>query len=157
MSRALMCLAMLAGIAHTATAQGAVTPAFFAVSVADLDRSVRWYTETLDLTATRLPASGPVRIALLRGQGLVVEIVEHPDAFQLDSRLPELQRRFLAHGVFKVGFFVTDLDAAVTRLRARGAVFKGDVFTDPVLAARSILLLDNSDNVIQLFEPLPRK
>jgi len=49
------------------------------------------------------------------------------------------------------------LDATIERLKRRRASFKGSVFTDQVLGARSILLLDNSDNVIQLFERHPAK
>lgn len=101
---------------------------------------------------TRLPKVTPAKVALLQGNGLVVELVEHPGAFDLEARLPELDKRYLAHGLFKVGFFVADLDALVKRLKARGAVFKGEVFTDSVLGARSILVLDNSGNMIQLFE-----
>lgn len=132
-------------------------PVFFAVSVADLDASVKWYSDHLDLTATRLPGTAQAKVALLQGQGLVVELVQHPDAFDVETRLPELAKRYLAHGLFKVGFYVADLDATMDRLEKRGATFKGKVFTDPVLGARSILLLDNSGNVIQLFERLAGK
>lgn len=153
MPRVIVLCVALASSVSGAPAQGAAPPVFFALSVADLDASVKWYSETFDLTVTRLPKVAPAKVALLQGNGLVVELVEHPGAFDLKARLPELEKPYLAHGLFKVGFFVADLDGIVTRLKARGAVFKGRVFTDPVLGARSILLLDNSGNMIQLFEP----
>lgn len=136
-------------------AEAAGGGAFFAVSVADLDASVAWYRETLELTPTRLPGSDTVRVALLQGDGVIVELIEHGDAVTLEEPLPSADRRYLVHGLFKAGFFVADLDATVTRLRERGARFRGEVFQDAVLGARSILLLDNSGNVLQLFERLP--
>ncbi|MGE0640125.1 MAG: VOC family protein [Thermoanaerobaculia bacterium] len=135
----------------------AAPPLFFALSVPDLEASIRWYTEKLDLEATRLPANASARVALLQGEGLLVELVEHSAAFDLAARVPEATGRYLVHGPFKVGFFVHDLDAAVARLRSRGAMFQGSVFTDDVLRAKSILVLDNDGNVLQLFERLPAK
>jgi len=152
--RLVLTLALLLGLPAATRAQEAVTPTFFAVSVADLDTSIEWYTRTLDLAVTRLPEGSGAKFALLQGQGLVVELVEHPKAFDLRSRLPELENRYLGHGLFKVGFFVADLDGTVDRLRARGVTFRGGIITDSVLGARSILLLDNTGNVIQLFQRL---
>ena len=120
----------------------------------DLDASVEWYTRTLGLTATRLPPHGISRAAILRGGGLLVELVQHGESFPLESRLPGLQGRYLVQGIFKVGVFVDDLDATVKRLEARGARWKGRLYTDETTAVRSILMLDNEDNVIQLFEEL---
>lgn len=158
MAYAMILPVLLVGLISPVAADGAAPPpVFFAVSVADLEASVKWYTETMDLTATRLPGTEQAKVALLQGSSLVVELVEHSEAFKLETRIPELQRRYLAHGLFKVGFFVEDLDKTVERLKNRGAAFKGTVFTDKVLGARSILLLDNNDNVIQLFERLGAK
>ena len=150
-------LAMLVSLPPRAVAEGAQAPTFFAVSVGNLDASVKWYRETLDLTVDYLPGTATVKVALLQGKGLVVELIEDPQAFALRTRLPEVEKRYLVHGLFKVGFFVSDLEATVTRLKQRGAAFKGEMFTDLRLGARSILLLDNSGNVIQLFERLANK
>lgn len=152
MTRLMAFCAALAGLATGAAAQTVTSPAFVALSVADLEASAAWYRDAFDLTVTRLPQTSPVRVALLQGASLIVELVEHPDAVDLKSRAPDVGQRFLVHGPFKVGFFVENLDAMVERLTARGVVFRGPAFTDPVLRARSILLLDNSGNTIQLFE-----
>ena len=93
-------------------------------------------------------------MALLNGQGLLIELVEDREAFDLAARVPGVQERHLVHGLFKVGFFVRDLDATVGRLKKKGARFRGSVFTDNVAKARSILVLDNNNNMIQLFEHL---
>jgi len=148
-SRLFLCTILLAGTPQPAAAEG---PAFFALSVPDLDASVRWYAEMLDLEPTRLPGSDQVQVALLQGEALIVELIQHSAAVAPEKQLPDLQKRYLLHGLFKSGFFVADLDATIARLEARGARFRGDAFTDEILGARSILLLDNAGNVIQLFQ-----
>ena len=152
---AVLCLPPAAYGDESSPVEGAA--GFFALSVSDLDASVQWYTEMLDLTATRLPSSPKAQIALLQGDGLAVELVQVSAAFALQDRLPDVQKRYLVHGIFKAGFFVKDLDATVAELGRRGATFKVKTFTDEVLRARSILLLDNSGNTIQLFERLPEE
>lgn len=127
-------------------------PVYFALSVSSLDASIAWYEQKLGLSATRLSGSGPAKVAILKGDGLLIELVEHPKAFDLKSRVPDAQGAYSVHGIFKVGFFVKDLDATVEALRKRGARFKGDTYTDEKLKVRAALVLDNDDNVIQLFE-----
>jgi catechol 2,3-dioxygenase-like lactoylglutathione lyase family enzyme len=146
---------VLAGAAAAAEAPlVAESPTFVALSVRDLDASVKWYTETLGLTATRLPPHGISKAAIVRGPGLLVELVQHGESFPLESRLPGLKGRYIVQGIFKVGVFVDDLDATVKRLTDKGARFKGRLFSDETTGVRSHLLLDNEDNVIQLFEEL---
>ena len=151
----IMLLSALWGATGVAAEEPTASPVFLALSVPDLDASIAWYTEMLDLTATRLPEAPQAKVALLRGNGLFVELIEHAQAFDLQTRVPEGEKRYLVHGLFKAGFFVQDLDATVDRLERRGARFKGEAFNDPVARVRSILLLDNNDNVIQLFERIP--
>ena len=156
MTRVLAILVLVFGPTYARAADLAAPPVFFAISVPNLETSLKWYTENLDLTPVRLPASPKVKVALLKGQGLLVELVEHAEAFDLEARLPGVGEHHLVHGLFKVGFFVEDLNATVGRLKKRGVRFKGSVFTDDVANARSILLLDNNGNMIQLFERLGR-
>jgi catechol 2,3-dioxygenase-like lactoylglutathione lyase family enzyme len=93
-------------------------------------------------------------VALLRGRGLLIELVELAEAAPLETRVPGLKGRYQVYGLFKAGFYVRDLDAEVARLKAKGVQFKGSLFEDPVARARSILVLDNDGNLIQLFEAL---
>lgn len=154
MPRVLLLLGLVAWRIDAGAEALASPPVFLAISVPNLETSLKWYSATFDLTPVRLPGTPKVKVALLKGQGLLVELVQDTEAFDLQTRLPGVQERHLVHGLFKVGFFVRDLDATIVRLKKKGVRFKGSAFTDKVADARSILLLDNNDNMIQLFEQL---
>ena len=52
--------------------------AFFALSVADLEASTRWYRDTLGLTVVMtMPRRDGMAVAALEGGGLLVELIEH--------------------------------------------------------------------------------
>ncbi|MEZ5464624.1 MAG: VOC family protein [Lysobacteraceae bacterium] len=129
------------------------SPTFFALSVADLDASVAWYAKMLDLKANPVHDADGVRITLMTGERLVVELIEHKEA-QGAGDDEDTTRRYLRHGLFKVGYYVDDLDAEVERLGEHGARFRGRVVTDELLRARTILVLDPEGNIVQLFERL---
>jgi catechol 2,3-dioxygenase-like lactoylglutathione lyase family enzyme len=51
----------------------------------------------------------------------------------------------------RIHLIVDDIEAEVTRLRDVGARFRNDILSGP--GGKQILLLDPSDNVVELFEP----
>lgn len=51
----------------------------------------------------------------------------------------------------RIHFIVDDLDAEVDRLRSIGARFRNEMVVGP--GGKQILLLDPSDNIVELFEP----
>jgi catechol 2,3-dioxygenase-like lactoylglutathione lyase family enzyme len=51
----------------------------------------------------------------------------------------------------RIHFIVDDIQAEVTRLRDQGARFRNEIIEGP--GGKQILLLDPSDNVVELFEP----
>ena len=51
----------------------------------------------------------------------------------------------------RIHFIVDDLDAEVARLRDAGARFRNDVVEGP--GGKQVLLLDPSNNVVELFQP----
>ena len=121
--------------------------AFFALSVADLDGSIRWYTQKLGLAVvTRFPTQGKTSGALLGGNGLEVELIAHADAAD-----PPSAERVLTRGIFKVGFRVDDFDGTIAALRARGV----EIAYGPYPARRdqraNAIIRDNAGNLIQLF------
>jgi catechol 2,3-dioxygenase-like lactoylglutathione lyase family enzyme len=51
----------------------------------------------------------------------------------------------------RIHFIVDDIDAEVAHLRDAGARFRNDVVSGP--GGKQILLLDPSDNIVELFQP----
>src|SRR5438093_5958047 len=54
----------------------------------------------------------------------------------------------------RIHLIVDDIDAEVARLRDGGARFRNDILEGP--GGKQILLLDPSDNVVELFQPASR-
>ena len=99
----------------------AVEPFFYALSVRDAEASAAWYSRVLGFELARsmdLEEHG-VRIRLLERRGALLELVESASARDLSELEPAVERRHELHGVFKIGFLVDDLDAAVDALLAR--------------------------------------
>src|SRR5687768_6851900 len=134
---ALLLLAVFA--THAARAQDplpqpapafATRGAFIAMEVPDLEASARWYREVLGLRETHhVDVSGfaGMGVVVLEGGGLTVELLEH---FGSTPRPPEPAH---LHGPFKAGVVVSDFEATVATLRARGA----DIAYGPYPASES--------------------
>ena len=124
------------------TAKGA----FLALSVADLEASVTWYRDKLGLEVIDRPATGDVKVAILEGGGLIVELLQLKDAKVRAGSDAELQ-----HGIFKSGVIVADFDALVARLRQK----KADIAYGPFPARgkhrANLIVRDNAGNLIQFF------
>ena len=135
-------------------------PVYFAVSVPNLEASVKWYADVLGLTPVVSPpaatSAAAARIVVLSGPGLLVELIQPAGGFPEEDRRPPRERH-LSRGIAKVGFHVDDLDATVARVQKRGGRVMGSAYSDERVGVRSVLVLDNDDNLIQLFEPLVRK
>jgi catechol 2,3-dioxygenase-like lactoylglutathione lyase family enzyme len=148
----LVLLVSILSVSPVAAADLVKAPVFFAISIPDLEASVRWYTDNLGLTANVLPPSPRAKVAVLRGSGLLVELIQ-PIGSLADGAALGPRERHLRHGLTKVGFHVDDLDATVARLKQKGAHFMGSVYEDDTAGVRSIIVLDHDENLIQLFEP----
>jgi catechol 2,3-dioxygenase-like lactoylglutathione lyase family enzyme len=128
----------------------AIEGTFLAVSVQDLDASIRWYTEKFDLTLNSRLASGDVSVALLSGHGLDVELLYHRDSvarpfpFDLDAAVR-------TRGLVKVGFRVADFDRAVAALRSRGVEIVLGPFPPRADQRANVLIRDGDQNLLQLF------
>jgi catechol 2,3-dioxygenase-like lactoylglutathione lyase family enzyme len=123
------------------------TGGFFAVSVADLDTSARWYTEKLGMTVVRrMPNAGQSSVAILAGGGLVVELV-HNDSARAAATAPAM-----SHGIFKAGVIVDGLQKTIDLLRSRGVEIAYGPFPARPGAMANCIIRDNAGNLIQLFE-----
>ena len=145
------------GQAHHATGSMPVittSGSFFALSVADLDASTRWYTEKLGLKVIRqMPHTDATRssMALLQGGGLTVELVRQDDAQPLGKLLPAGRGTLYVYGIFKVGVVVNDFDRTLAALRARGVEVAIGPFPKRPGQPANVILRDNAGNLLQVF------
>jgi catechol 2,3-dioxygenase-like lactoylglutathione lyase family enzyme len=124
---------------------------FFALSVADLDASVRWYSEKLGLRVVmRPPRSGPHAVAVLEGPGLVVELLQVDQARPFSGSGTGEPGRETVHGLFKAGALVEDFDRTVALLRSRGVEIVVGPFPARESQRANLIFRDNAGNLIQL-------
>lgn len=143
----------LAQASATSSPFAGATGAFIALSVPDLEASVRWYTETLGLRrAFTIPAMGPIAGgAALEGDGLLIELLQRTDA------VPGKSPAELAHGIAKAGILVRDFDGTVTALRARGITFFSGPYPARPGQRANVAFKDNAGNLIQVLGPAQAK
>jgi catechol 2,3-dioxygenase-like lactoylglutathione lyase family enzyme len=130
----------------------AATGAFFALSVADVDASARWYSEKLGLHVTmRELATHGAAVTVLEGHGLIVELIQHEAARPLKTIAPAVQEPFHVHGIFKAGVIVTDFDQTLAILKARNVPIAFGPFPARPNQRANVIIRDNAGNLIQFF------
>lgn len=130
------------------------SPQFVALSVGDIDSMAAWYETMFDLepgTVNELQ-DGAVRQTSLRNEHLIIELVQHDQAASRASH--DIARSYFIHGIFKVGFFVEDIEHAIATLEKRGATFRGRLMEIREHGVRTILVEDPEGNTVQLFEAI---
>ena len=126
--------------------------AFFALSVADLDASTRWYSEKLGLSVVlRPPKQDKSALAVLEGGGLIVELLQRDDATPLRRAVPSASANYQVHGLFKAGVVVDDLNATLSTLRASGVEIAMGPFPASKEQRANAIIRDNAGNLIQFF------
>jgi catechol 2,3-dioxygenase-like lactoylglutathione lyase family enzyme len=127
------------------------TGAVFALSVPDLEASVRWYSDKIGLRVTlRPPKQGKTSIAILEADGWLVELQQHDDALPLQTVAPAVSDRTLVHGPFKVGVMVANLSAAITLLGERQVPIAFGPFPATASQKANLIIRDNAGNLLQL-------
>jgi catechol 2,3-dioxygenase-like lactoylglutathione lyase family enzyme len=122
------------------------TGAFFALSVPDLEASTSWYTGKLGLrTVMRPPRYENTEVAVLEGNGLIVELV------QRGAAAPRPGANDAVHGFFKAGAVVDDFDSLVALLRTNGVEIVMGPFPARPDQRANVLIKDNAGNLIQFF------
>jgi catechol 2,3-dioxygenase-like lactoylglutathione lyase family enzyme len=139
-----MLLPMLAQ-AQAAPPFEAVAGSFFALSVADIGASTKWYTEKLGLRSImRVPKQpGQPAVEVLTGGGLTVEIQQHDNAAPAQRAPAERQ------GIFKVGIVVKDFDATLASIRARGIPIAMGPWPKRADQPAQVIVRDTSGTFIQ--------
>lgn len=122
-------------------------PFYFALLVSDVDTVSQWYQRTFGLTTLddTVADDGSWRIVNLRSDELFVEIIRDDRAVGVDR----------AHGIRKVGFGVSDIDAVADRVElATGS--RPRVITFEQHDVRILQLRDPEGNTVQLLAPADR-
>ena len=137
-------IAGLPSVADEAVGDGG----FYAVSVADLDVSIDFYSEHLDFELRSRAGNDERAGALLYRPGVLLELAEFAGAQARGSLAGQPEAHMLL-GPFKVGLLVTDLDAVYERLEAAGVrIVFGVVQADA--GYRAFGIQDPDGNLIQL-------
>jgi catechol 2,3-dioxygenase-like lactoylglutathione lyase family enzyme len=126
--------------------------AFFALSVADIDASVKWYSEKLGMKVTmREPNTNGAAVAVLEGDGLIVELIQHDAARPLTTAAPDAKEPLYIHGIFKVGVIVGDFEKTLSMLKASNVDIAFGPFTARPGQRANVIVRDNAGNLIQFF------
>jgi catechol 2,3-dioxygenase-like lactoylglutathione lyase family enzyme len=116
----LLALAPAAAVAQKPAPVLKTAGAFLGLSVPDLEASSRWYTEKLGLNVVLdPPAQQGVKVKVLEGGGLIVELLHNAAAVPLRTAAPAITHNTLVHGIFKAGVIVDNYEQTLAALRAR--------------------------------------
>ncbi len=126
------------------------TGSFFALSVADVDASAKWYSEKLGLKIVmQPPKANDARVILLEGEDLIVELIQHDDARDLKQVAPTIDNNILVHGIFKAGVVVQDIDKTLAFLKERNVPIAIGPFPKTAEQRANFIIRDNEGNLIQ--------
>jgi hypothetical protein len=137
------------GNSQTAAVEGA----FFGLSVANVDTVSRWYQDNLGLKVIS-NGEAPNRIAkfaILEGNGVLIEIIQHSKAQARKSIDPTINDAVQLHGIFKLGMLVRDIDAVYAGLKKREIVIAYDLMRAKDVPMRSFAVRDPEGNLVQFF------
>ena len=119
--------------------------AFFALSVADIEATAKWYTEKLGLAVEMRSTYSKTSVIILSGNGLTVELLRHDDATDLGKDA------LLAHGFVKAGLVVENLDKTLAQMKARNVPIAFGPYPAKPNAMANFIIKDNAGNLIQFF------
>jgi catechol 2,3-dioxygenase-like lactoylglutathione lyase family enzyme len=132
-------------------------PYLLGMSVADVDRSVKWYETTLGFETYKrmeLPKYG-LRIAFMKRGSMRLELIQKEGSAPLEKQIPGMKDHTMAHGLKKFALVVPDLAAVEKVLRSRGARFTVEPFEDKEMKLKSFLVSDPDGNPVQFVQELP--
>ncbi len=126
-------------------------PMNFGITVPDAERTAQWYEATLGLVRRKTATFPKGKAIILGSPDLEVEIIQHESSVDGRKQL-NIPEGYLMRGIFKIGFYVDDLDSTVTRLKERKTHFYMERGYDEELRLRFAIIADGDGNTIQIFQ-----
>jgi catechol 2,3-dioxygenase-like lactoylglutathione lyase family enzyme len=128
------------------------TGSFFALSVADVNASSKWYQDELGLKVVlQPPKTNQSTVIVLEGGGLIVELIQNEGAVSLTQAAPQIKDKMLVYGIVKAGVVVNDFDKTVAALRAHNVTIAFGPYPASATQRANVIILDNERNLIQFF------
>lgn len=123
----------------------------FAISVADMEESIRWYNEKFGFTVidrSEIPGEG-VKVAHMQGVGFILEIFCAPHSNPLPPERREPNLDFRTQGNKHISFGVKDGRKTKADMEAMGIDI---AFEAEVDGTYGVFIRDNTGNLIEIFE-----
>ncbi len=124
---------------------------FIGLSVADLAKSEAWYRDAFGMKPVFATKFDGGAVSVLENDWLMVELLHQDKAKSLQQIAADTPNH-LVHGVFKLGFFVPDLDARLAALAKLGVKPGSQIYDDKANKTRNVFVMDPDGNRWQLFE-----
>jgi hypothetical protein len=127
---------------------------FFALSVSNADSVSAWYENAFQLKLLKTVKSpdGSVNVRIIGNKNLMIEIVQPPGSKSLNDCGIDPSQAYRMKGIFKIGLYVEDIEAAKTYLTKKNVFIKHSVFEDTDTRTRSFIVTDNKGNLIQIIQ-----
>ncbi len=128
------------------------TGGFFALSVADIQASAKWYSEKFDLKiVSQPPPTNQSSVIVLEGDGFIVELIQHDGAVSLSEITPTIKDKTLLRGIVKAGIIIDNFDQTLAMLRKRGVSIAFGPYPATANQKANVIIQDNEGNLIQFF------
>lgn len=127
---------------------------FFALSVPNTDSTSKWYEDVFAmklLKEIKAPAD-KVHVRIIGNEFIIVEIIQSPDSKTLTDCGLKQSEIFKMRGLFKTGFYVTNLAEAEKYFRRKNVIIKHGPFTDQEMKTKSIIIEDLNGSMMQVLE-----
>ena len=124
---------------------------FVGVSVADLATSEAWYRDAFGMKPVFATKFDGGAVSVLENDWLMVELL-HQDAAKPLKQIAADTPNYLVHGIFKLGFFIPDLDARLAALAKLDIKPASRIYDDKANKTRNVFIMDPDGNRWQLFE-----
>lgn len=123
----------------------------FAISVANLEESIQWYSDVFGFTVfdrSEIPGAG-IKVSHMCGKGFILEIFEAPGSSPLAEERKVPNKDLMIQGNKHISFGVPDGRAAKAEFEAAGVDI---AMVAEVDGTYGLFIRDNSGNLIEIFE-----